>query len=325
MGIMFAHMIKLLFSPLLPCTDGGSVPKNFDTCAQYVDAFTDDMKKTSYEYGSYWFILVAGCVIGSTVSVYGFGKASERLNKRVRDSAFEALIRQEIAFFDKRSVGSISSQLEDDAARVHTFAGDPIRDLTLALCSILVGVIVSFAAMWPFALVSLGTIPFMAVATSLEMARFLGTDQGTDNQDELNSPGGIAVETLLNIRTVAALSMENSRYENYVYAVHHFEPTNIWKSLVKGLTTGLGVSIQQWSNALLFWWGGYLLYHYPDKFSFDRFLVSMFSLLFALFGLGAAFTGVADKKKCQEAIGRIFYLMKRQSLIDPLSEEEKKL
>jgi hypothetical protein len=32
--------------------------------------------------------------------------------------------------------------------------------------------------MWEFALLSLGCIPLMAVATSLELAKTLGTDEG---------------------------------------------------------------------------------------------------------------------------------------------------
>ncbi len=157
------------------------------------------------------------------------------------------------------------------------------------------------------------------------MKRFLGSDLGGDSQDELDSPGGIVVETLLNIRTVAALTLENARYKNYVDAIETHEPKNNFESLKTGLTGGLAVLIQQWANALLFFWGGYLLYKYPDTYDFEKFLTSMFSLLFSLFGLGAAFQGVKDKDKAMESAGRIFFLLKRESAIDPLSDEGKKL
>ena len=51
----------------------------------------------------------------------------------------------------------------------------------------------------------------------------------------------------------------------------------------------------------------------------------MFSLLFSLFALGAATMGASDKKECEKAAGRIFYLLQRPSLIDPLGIEGKKL
>jgi ATP-binding cassette subfamily B (MDR/TAP) protein 1 len=78
-------------------------------------------------------------------------------------------------------------------------------------------------------------------------------------------------------------------------------------------------------NALQFWWGGWLLYNYSETFSFNDFLISMFSLLFSLFALGAAAQGVSDKKKAEAAAGRLFYIMNRQSAIDPLSTSGKKL
>lgn len=82
---------------------------------------------------------------------------------------------------------------------------------------------------------------------------------------------------------------------------------------------------QQWVNALQFWWGGWLLFHYPERFTFHEFLVSMFALLFSLFALGAAAQGLVDKKKAEAAAGRLFYLMNRVSEIDPLCTSGEKL
>lgn len=101
------------------------------------------MRERSYTVAGYWAGLVAACFIGNTVMFYGFGTASERLNKRIRDSSFLALLRQEVAFFDKRSVGSITSQLQDDAARIHAFSGEPIRTVISALGSVAIGVIIA--------------------------------------------------------------------------------------------------------------------------------------------------------------------------------------
>lgn len=102
-----------------------------------------------------------------------------------------------------------------------------------------------------------------------------------------------------------------------------FESENTWSSLKSGMTAGVAVLIQNWANALLFWWGGYLLINYPNKFTFEDFLISMFSLLFSLFGLGTAFMDVKDKDKCIDSAKRVFYLLKRKSRIDPLSEDGK--
>jgi ABC-type multidrug transport system fused ATPase/permease subunit len=69
---------------------------------------------------------------------------SERLSKRVRDMSFTALLRQEVGYFDMRSVGSITSQLQDDAARIQAFSGEPVRAFLVALAAVATGVILAF-------------------------------------------------------------------------------------------------------------------------------------------------------------------------------------
>jgi ATP-binding cassette subfamily B (MDR/TAP) protein 1 len=247
-GVIFSYTIDILFRPVTYCSAEQPV-KPFATCEDYWGSITHYLRHKSYRIAAYWVVIGVDAVVGNMLMYWGFGMASERLNKRVRDTAFTALVRQEVSFFDKRSVGSITSQLQDDSSRIHTFSGEPIRSLLTALSSVLTGVALSFAFMWPFALLSLACIPLMGLASSVEMKQFLGEDAGTgQDQDELNSPGGIVVETLLNVRTVSALTLEQQRFDDYVNALLHSEPNHIQTSLFSGLTGGLSMFVQQWVN-----------------------------------------------------------------------------
>jgi hypothetical protein len=76
-----------------------------------------------------------------------------------------------------------------------------------------------------------------------------------------------------------------------------------------------------WGIALMFWWGGWLLAGYPVVYTYRAFLISMFSLLFSLYGITIATEGAVDRTKAKRAAARIFELTDRQSLIDPLSPE----
>jgi ATP-binding cassette, subfamily B (MDR/TAP), member 1 len=180
--------------------------------------------------------------------------------------------------------------------------------------------------MWPFALLAIGCVPLMGFATSIHMKQMLGEDEGvTNDEDGRNSPGGVLVETLLNMRTVAALTLEQQRYKDYETALIQSEPNVVMDSLSGGVTGGLSMFIQQWINALQLWFGGYLLYKFPLEYEFKDFLISNFAVLFALFGLGAAFQDISDSKEVKKSAGRIFYLLDRTSEIDPLSTDGKKL
>eukprot|EP00804_Cyclotella_cryptica_P026750 CCRYP_007966-RK/>CCRYP_007966-RK protein AED:0.12 eAED:0.12 QI:257/1/1/1/0.86/0.82/23/169/1460 len=326
-GIIFAKMIGLLFYPVLPCeNDVTASYYGFSTCDEYYSYIADDMQDMSFRIALYWLGIIIACFVGNTLIFYGFGYATESINKRIRDKAFSSLMRQEVAFFDKRSVGSITSQLQDDAAFISAFSGEPVRTLVMTLASVVTGIIISMIFMWPFALLSLGVIPFMGFASAIEMKRFLGEDEGAgDSEDGRDSPSGIIVETLLNIRTVSALTLEEQRFQDYERALAKSEGNLVKESLISGSLAGLGIGIQQWVNAVQFYWGGWLMYTYPNAFDFESFLISMFSLLFSLFAIGAAAQGATDKPKAEAAAGRLFYLMNRKSEIDPLNPDGKKL
>jgi len=145
-GVLFSETIDLLFRRVLNCPGADDqIPLDFPTCEAYWDSVVDEMRSSSFEVALYWVILgLVGCIVGNVMIFYGFGTASERMNKRLRDSTFKALLRQEVAFFDKRSVGSITSQLQDDTGRIQAFSAEPVRSILTALSSILIGITLSF-------------------------------------------------------------------------------------------------------------------------------------------------------------------------------------
>lgn len=141
-GVVFARMIGLLFYPALPCEDDASASYyGFQTCDEYYNYVADDMQDMSFQISLYWLAIIIACFVGNTLVFYGFGHATERISKRVRDMAFSSLVRQEVAFFDKRSVGSITSQLQDDAAMMQAFSGEPVRTVVMTLASVFTGIV----------------------------------------------------------------------------------------------------------------------------------------------------------------------------------------
>lgn len=103
-------------------------------------------------------------------------------------------------------------------------------------------------------------LQFMGFATLIDMKHFFGEDEGGDTtKEEIQSPGGIIIETLLNIRTVSALTLEEQRFNDYKDALARSEENVVKESAISGVLSGLSLLIQEWVNALLFWWGGWLV------------------------------------------------------------------
>lgn len=334
-GVVLAYMIELLFHPVFPCdefnfntSDPFGIELNpfdgFKSCEDYFDNEAEWIRGYSYNITYAWLGLIASSMIGNVLLYYGFGTATERMNKRVRDAIFVALMKQDVEYYDNHSVGRLSTQIEEDASMIHSFSGEPIRTFVMSISSIVVGLIISFSLMWPFALMIFAILPPMGFGAYLGMQVYTGEDEGSEVQKEnKDASGGIVVETLLNIRTVVSLSIEKMRSGEYITALKREDPSSVKTNLIKGLATGLSFLIHFWSLGFMFYWGGYLISNYPNTYSFRGYLISMFSLLYSLSGLSVALMGTTDKKKAKIASERTFSLLDRVSKINSLSDEGK--
>jgi len=331
-GFIFAYMIELLYRPIFPCDPESATSIDFinslgfsetyDSCEDYWDSEADGLRSLSFDVTYGWVGLIGATMIGNALLFYGFGTATERMNKRVRDSVFAALLRQDLSYYDKNTVGNLASQIEDDAAMIHSFSGEPIRSFMMTFSSVVVGLVVSFVYMWPFALMVLAILPFMSFGAYVEMQMYMGEDEGADQPKEgEDRSGSIVVETLLSIRTVASLAIEKIRSSEYVAAIQREDPAAVKTNLLKGSATGLGFLIQLWGMGFMFWWGAWLLDRYPNVYTVKGYYISMFSLLFSLSGLSVAMMGLTDQTKAKKAAKRIFRLIDSSSPINAMSED----
>jgi ATP-binding cassette subfamily B (MDR/TAP) protein 1 len=87
-GIVFAEMIGLLFYPALPCNEAISLTHGYPTCDEYYTATADAMQELSFEVSLYWVGIIGVCFVGNLLLFWGFGYATERINRRIRNQTF---------------------------------------------------------------------------------------------------------------------------------------------------------------------------------------------------------------------------------------------
>jgi len=121
------------------------------------------------------------------------------------------------------------------------------------------------------------------------------------------------VETLQNIRTVAALCMERQRATVFSSLVVEESGERTKKTVINAVTVGLAHLSQLWVYALLFWWAGWLVSSYPSTYDFTNFVVSLFVLIHSISGLATAAEDMADIGAAKEAGVRVFGLIDRKS------------
>lgn len=173
--------------------------------------------------------------------------------------------------------------------------------------------------MWPFALVSILFVPLVGFARVLYARQHWGIDEGETSSQE----GGVVLETLGNMKTISALTLEEQKIRDFICATELSEINSTREILALGIVDGYQISAARLVNAIQFGWGGWLIFNFPEKYEYSDFLNANFAMIFATLGLGVAFSDLGDRKETDAAIARVLAILDRHSSIDPLAEDGK--
>eukprot|EP01006_Ploeotia_vitrea_P022679 TRINITY_DN55085_c0_g1_i1.p1 TRINITY_DN55085_c0_g1~~TRINITY_DN55085_c0_g1_i1.p1 ORF type:complete len:672 (+),score=33.48 TRINITY_DN55085_c0_g1_i1:556-2571(+) len=196
-------------------------------------------------------------------SLASFGRAwcftlsGQRLVARVRSDLFFAIVRQEIAYFDKQRTGDLTSRLSSDTQVIQNAATTNIS-MFIRYCVQIVGAIVMlFTLSWMLTLVMLSVVPFVAIGTVV-YGRYVQKVQ-KKFQEELGKANSVAEECISNLRTVRSFSRESEAYRRYERAIHEAFKLGAGLARAQGLFTGIVGFTPQVAIAGVIWFGGWLV------------------------------------------------------------------
>ncbi|CAH2096061.1 unnamed protein product [Euphydryas editha] len=249
-----------------------------------------------------------------TVSMYGV--AGEYLTNRLRKLMFEKLLQQEIGFFDDKnnSTGALCARLAGEASAVQGATGQRIGTVLQAVGTFSFALGVSLYYEWRLGLVALAFVPFMA-AVLYKQGRMV-TAESFGTAKTMESSSKVAVEAVINVRTVASLGRETTFLEEYAKllmpALIIAKQSCHWRGIVFGLSRGLFNFIY---SAVLYYGGNLMVY---EGVPYDTVLKSAQTLLMGSSSATQAFAFAPNFQKGLKAAGRVIVILNRQSKIaDP--------
>ncbi|XP_050298459.1 ATP-dependent translocase ABCB1 [Anthonomus grandis grandis] len=188
-----------------------------------------------------------------------FGIAGEKLTLRIRSKMFESLLRQEIAYFDRKSngVGALCSKLSNEAAQVQGATGQRIGAIMNSLACFVLCVGLSFYYQWKLALVALAFFPIILAAVFMQ--RRQTSEENEDYKKSLQKSTKIAVEAVGNFRTVVSLGCEETFYNLYVNELRPHIKRSLRISHGRAIVLGLSRSVMMWAFATCIYYGGTLI------------------------------------------------------------------
>uniref|UniRef100_A0A673H3V8 Multidrug resistance protein 1-like n=1 Tax=Sinocyclocheilus rhinocerous TaxID=307959 RepID=A0A673H3V8_9TELE len=266
------------------------------------------------------FFLLTGAVAFVTYFFQGFmfGKSGELLTMRLRRQTFNAMIRQEIAWFDdnNNAVGVLTTKLATDASLVKGAAGSRLGLATNTICALGIAVIVAFIHSWQLTLLILACVPFLTGANFIQMRAMSG--HASKDQSALEMSGKISTETVENFRTVVALTREDVFFHKFIDSLSKPYQSSLCKAPIYGITFALAQAIPYLVNAAIFRFGACTLFAtLMCWFVFHR----VFSVIvFAAMNIGQSSSFAPDFAKAKAAAGRILLLLEKKPNIDIYDE-----
>ncbi|KAJ2914638.1 hypothetical protein MD484_g5775, partial [Candolleomyces efflorescens] len=321
------HWKTYLIGGFFACISGLVFPSFGILYAKAIEGFSlpdDAGKRHAGDRNALWFFIMsilASLAIGC--QNYFLGAAAAALVARLRSLSFKAILRQDIAFFDKdeNSTGALTANLSENPQKVHGLAGVTLGAIVQAITCVVVGSILGLIFIWKLALIGIACAPLLLTSGYAHLKVVVMKDQANKKSHEESAR--LACEAAGSIRTVASLTRENDCLELYKKSLElplkKSTKTALWSNALYAASQSIAMLV----IALVFWYGSRMVA--SQEASTFQFFIGLMSTTFGAVEAGQVFAFVPDVSKAQGAGSAIIRLLDSIPEVDAESDEGDKL
>lgn len=179
------------------------------------------------------------------------------ITRRIREKYLEAILRQDIAYFDVVGAGEITTRIQTDIQLIQEGISDKIPMSVMFISAFVTGFIVAYVKSWELALALSSMIPCIIIAGALMNAVTAKLQQA--ELDRVSKAASIAEEALATLRTAKAFGIEDNLVELYDESNRQATRFGIKRSLFQGIGMGVFFFVIYSGYALAFYFGAKLL------------------------------------------------------------------
>jgi ATP-binding cassette subfamily B (MDR/TAP) protein 1 len=247
--------------------------------------------------------------------------AGERQIRRVRENYLRAVLRQEVGWFDISKPSEISTRITTDSSQMQEAIGEKVGGFLHHIATFIAGFVVGFVKGWQLTLVILAVSPLLMIAGGF-MAKTLASMTKRGLEAYANA-GGVAEESISNIRTVTTFSGDSKEGARYTVSLQEALKIGIKKGIATGLGMGAIMFVMFGTYALAFWYGSTLISNKVtnsvsgNPWTGGDVVTVFFSVIMGAFAVGQAGPNMQAFANGRAAAFKIFTIVDRQSKIDP--------
>lgn len=191
------------------------------------------------------------------------GYASTNIANGYRMKYLEALLVQDMTFFDNAEPGSLTMMLSDSAMAIQSGISEKFVQAVQGFFQFIFGFAIAFAFGPILSLVVLGCVPVLAIIT---MGMFMwGSEDGIFGKEAYEEASAIANEAMSNIRTVVSLNAETTMSKRYDSKLGESERASIRQGTRTALLGGALFFVMFAMYGLGFWYGAVLIAESTDE------------------------------------------------------------
>ena len=159
--------------------------------------------------------------IGEFVTIYictvGFIYSGEHITQKIREQYLAAILRQNIAFFDKLGAGEITTRITADTNLVQDGLSEKIALTLTATSTFITAFIIAFVKYWKLTLILSSTV-FSIVAIMGVGSAFI-IKYNKQSLESYALGGSVAEEVISSIRNATAFSTQDKLARQYEYVI----------------------------------------------------------------------------------------------------------
>ncbi|KAG0483276.1 hypothetical protein HPP92_011360 [Vanilla planifolia] len=183
--------------------------------------------------------LAVGAGISSFLQVTCWIATGERQVARIRSLYLKAILKQEIAFFDKETTtGEVVERVSGDTVIIHDAMGERVGKFIQIMTASTGCIIVAFIKGWLLSLIMMSMIPLGMICGGL-VSVFV-SKMASKAQKAYSEAAVVVEQAIGSIKTVASFTGENRSVKEYDIALIKAYKSSIYEGIATGLGLGQG-------------------------------------------------------------------------------------
>ncbi|KAF8991424.1 P-loop containing nucleoside triphosphate hydrolase protein [Cyathus striatus] len=177
--------------------------------------------------------------------------------KRIREKYLQAILRQDIAFFDKVGAGEVTTRIQTDTHLVQQGISEKVALVVQFLSAFITGYVLAYIRSWRLALAMSSILPCMIVAGGI-MNKFVSTYMHM-SLGYVASGGSLAEEVISTVRTAQAFGTQSILSKLYDGHINKSEDVGHKAAVFNGIGLSIFFFVVYCAYALAFSFGTTLI------------------------------------------------------------------